>query len=124
MHSAKKILWIEILLHLLFWAGVFYVLTSLDNSHIQIYAWRPGPHIARDHLDEAGVSAYVYIILFSLALLFYGNVFWVFRKVIRYKRGVVRLSICTGWFALVFGTNYLIDGPLFNQANPDPVPPP
>ncbi|MFL5747810.1 MAG: sensor histidine kinase [Niastella sp.] len=124
MHSAKKRLWIEILLHLLFWAGVFYVLTSLDNSHIQIYARRPGPHIARDHRDEAGVSTYVYIILLSLALLFYGNVFWVFRKVIRYKRGVVRLSICTGWFALVFGTNYLIDGPLFNQANPDPVPPP
>ena len=124
MHSAKKRLWIEILLHLLFWVGVFYVLTSLDNSHIQIYARRPGPLIARDHVDEAGVSAYVYIILLSLALLFYGNVFWVFRKVIRYKRGVVRLAICTGWFAVVFGANYLIDGPLFDRANPDPVPPP
>src|SRR5690242_3358255 len=108
MHSAKKRLWIEILLHLLFWAGAFYVLTSLDNSHIQIHARRPGPHIARDHVDEAGVSTYVYIILLFLVLLFYGNVFWVFRKVIRCKRGIVRLAICTGWFAMVFGVNYLI----------------
>lgn len=124
MQSAKKRLWIEILLHLLFWAGVFYVLTSMDNSHIQIYARRPGPHIASDHADEAGVSTYVYIILVSLAVLFYGNVFWVFRKVIRYKSGVIRLAICAGWFAVVFGANYLIDGPFFARANPDPVPPP
>jgi hypothetical protein len=124
MHSAKKRLWIEILLHLLFWAGVFYVLTSLDNSHIQIYARRPGPLIALDHVDEAGVSAYVYIIFLSLALLFYGNVFWVFRKVIRYRNSIVRLAICAGWFTLVFGANYFIDGPLFARANPDPVPPP
>jgi len=124
MLAAQKRLWIEILLHLLFWAGIFYVLaSSLDNSHIQIYARRPGPHIASDHADEA-VSAYVYIILLSLALLFYGNVFWVFRKVIRYKRDAIRLAICAGWFAMVFGANYLIDGPLFNRANPDPVPPP
>jgi two-component system LytT family sensor kinase len=66
----------------------------------------------------------VYVILFSLALLFYGNVFWVFRKVIRYKMGIVRMAICAGWFAVVFGANYLIDGPLFARANPDPVPPP
>ncbi|AEV98797.1 hypothetical protein A4D02_09630 [Niastella koreensis] len=124
MLAAKKRFWIEIMLHLLFWAGVFYVLTSLDNSHIQIYARRPGPHIASDHADEPGVSAYVYIILLSLVLLFYGNVFWVFRKVIRYKRDAIRLAICAGWFAMVFGANYLIDGPLFNRANPDPVPPP
>jgi hypothetical protein len=124
MLSVKKRLWIEIVLHLLFWAGVFYVLTSLDNSHIQIYARGPGPHIARDHVDEAGVSTYVYVILLFLALLFYGNVFWVFPKVIRYKISIVRVAICAGWFVVLFGANYLIDGPLFDQANPVPVPPP
>ena len=124
MHTAYKRSWIEIGLHLAFWAGVFYVLTSLDNSHIQIYVRGPGPHVARDHVGEAGVSTYVYIILLFLALLFYGNVFWVLRKVIRHKRGLVRLAICTGWFAMVFGANYLIDGPSFDRANPVPVPPP
>ncbi len=53
-----------------------------------------------------------------LAALFYGNVFWVFRRVIRYKKGIVRLAICAGWLTMVFGTNYFIVGPLFDQANP------
>jgi len=121
MHSANKRLWIEILLHLLFWAGVFYVLTSLDKSHIHV--WARGPHIVRDQVEESAISSYVYIILVFLAALFYGNVFWVFPKVIRYKKGIARLAICAGWFTLVFGANYFIVGPMFDRANPIPEPP-
>jgi hypothetical protein len=77
----------------------------------------------RDTYDEKPIAAYVYIILVFLAALFYGNIFWVFRKVIRFKNSIVRLAICAGWFIVVFGTNYFIVGPLFNQANPAPNPP-
>jgi two-component system LytT family sensor kinase len=122
MLQAKKRLWIEILLHLLFWAGVFYVLTSLNSSHIHV--WVRGPHIVRDQVEEAGISIYVYIILVFLAVLFYGNVFWVFPKVIRYRNGIVLLAICAGWFTMVYGANYFSVGPLFDQANPVPVPGP
>ncbi len=118
MIQAKKRRWIEILLHGVFWAGVFYVLTSLDSSHIHV--WARGPHIVRDNLDKAGISIYVYLILGFLAALFYGNVFGVFPKVIRYKNSIVRLAICAGWFAMVFGANYFIVGPLFDRANPIP----
>jgi two-component system, LytTR family, sensor kinase len=121
MLPAKKRLWIELLLHLVFWAGVFYVLTSLNSSHIHV--WARGPHIARDQFEETSISPYVYIILVFLATLFYGNVFWVFKKVIRYKSGIARLAICAGWFTMVFGANYFIVGPLFDQANPTPHPP-
>ena len=121
MLLAKKRLWIEILLHLAFWAGVFYVLTSLNSSHIHV--WARGPHVVRDHPEETPISPYVYIILVFLAALFYGNVFWVFPKVIRYKKGIVRLAICAGWFTIVFGANYFIVGPLFDQANPISKPP-
>ena len=114
MLPAKKRLWIEILLHLIFWAGVFYVLTSLNSSHIHV--WARGPHIARDQFEETPISPYVYIILVFLATLFYGNVFWVFKKVIRYKSGIARLAICAGWFMMVFGANYFIVGPLFDLA--------
>jgi hypothetical protein len=38
--------------------------------------------------------------------------------------GIVRVAICVGWFAILFGANYVIDGPLFDQANPVPHPPP
>ncbi len=120
MLPAKKRLWIEIVLHLAFWAGVFYVLTSLNSSHIHV--WARGPHIVRDQVEEAGISTYVYIILVFLAVLFYGNVFWVFPKVIRYRKGIVLLAICAGWFTMVYGANYFGVGPLFEQANPVPVP--
>lgn len=123
MQPDKKRLWIEILLHLLFWAGVFYVLTSLDSSHIRIEGREGIRSFMRDTYDEAPISAYVYIILVFLVVLFYGNIFWVFRKIIRFRNSIVRLAICAGWFIIVFGANYFIVGPMFEQANPAPKPP-
>ena len=121
MLPAKKRLWIEILLHLVFWAGVFYVLTSLNSSHIHVLARTR--FFVRDRDEEKPISAYVYIILVFLAALFYGNISWVFRKVIRYKNGMVRLAICAGWLTMVFTANYFIVGPLFDKANTFPEPP-
>jgi two-component system LytT family sensor kinase len=124
MLPAKKRLWIEILLHLVFWAGVFYVLTSLNSSHIHVLAKaRSFARFARDQNEETSISAYVYVILVYLAALFYGNIFLIFPKVIRYKKGIVRLAICAGWFTMVFGANYVVVGPLFDQANPVPESP-
>ncbi|GAA3974803.1 sensor histidine kinase [Mucilaginibacter dorajii] len=122
MRWAKKRLWIEILLHMVFWAGVFYTLTSLNSSHIHI--WAKTAHVISDQYDEIAISSYVYLILVFLAVLFYGNIFWVFRKAIRYKRVIVRLAICAGWFILIFGANYFVTGPLFDQANRSVEPPP
>ena len=122
MPAANKRLWIEVLLHFLFWAGVFFVLTSLNSSHIHRFFRTPGFGVASDHTGEKEISTYIYIILFLLAALFYGNIFWVFPKVIRYKKGIIRLAFCAGWFTLVFAANYFIDGPLFDQANPAPEP--
>ncbi len=121
MLSAKKRLWVEILLHVVFWAGVFYVLTSLDSSHIRVWG-KAGAYARymRDGYDDKPISAYVYAILVFLAMLFYGNIFGVFPKVIRNKKGSLRLAICAGWFTIVFGANYFIVGPLFGQANPTP----
>jgi hypothetical protein len=78
----------------------------------------------RDGYDDRPISAYVYIIFLFLAALFYGNVLWVFPKVIRNKNSVVRLIICAAWFTMLFGANYLINRPLFEQANPTPKPKP
>src|SRR5580700_3098762 len=118
MLPAKKGLWIEIVLHLVFWSGVFYVLTSLDSRHIHV--WARGSHIVADRIGESAIVSYVYVILLFLALLFYGNVFWVFPKGIRYRYNVARLGICAVWFTTVFVVNYFIVGPLFDQANPAP----
>src|ERR1700733_1648784 len=126
MLPAKKRLWIEIFLHLVFWAGIFYVLTSLDSSHIRIFV-KTGPteargRVMRDGYDDKPISVYVYLMLIFLAALFYGNVFWVFPKVIRNKKIIHRLTVCAAWLTIVFGMNYFIVGPLFDAANPAPQP--
>jgi two-component system LytT family sensor kinase len=121
MLSAKKRLWIEILLHLLFWAGVLYTLTSLNSSHIHVQV--KDRHMYRDQFQESPVDAYVYLTLVFLAILFYGNIFWVFLKAVRYKSSLARLAICAGWFIVIFGANYFIVGSFFNRANPSPEPP-
>jgi len=123
MLRAKTRLWIEILLHIVFWAAVFYVLTSINSSHIHVFPARRSGIITRDQIVvETPISTYVYIILLFLMALFYGNIFLVFPKAIRYKNGIIRLTICAGWFMMVFGANYFAAGPLFNKANPMPNP--
>lgn len=112
MITDKKKNTLEILLHLLFWAGVFYVLTSLDTRHILMP--RKGPLMVSDQFRH---TPYVYCILIFLAALFYGNILWVFKKAISFRNIAVRLAVCLLWFALVFGGNYLIAGPMFNKAN-------
>lgn len=78
----------------------------------------------QDRYEDHSISLYVYFILLFLALLFYGNVFWVFKKAARYKNSLARVAICLAWFALVFGANYYIVGPLFENANQAGQPPP
>jgi hypothetical protein len=122
MLSAKKRLWIEILLHIVFWIGVFYTLTSLNSSHIHVKA--KTRFAFNDQYDDRSISSYVYLTLFFLAVLFYGNILWVFKKIIRYKKGIVRLAIGASWFMLVFSANYFIVGPFFDNANHAVEPPP
>jgi hypothetical protein len=120
MLANKKKIWIEIALHLVFWVVVLYTLTSLDSSHIHVQSKeRP---LYRDLRGDHAISAYVYLTLVFLALLFYGNIFWVFRKANNSKNSLTKIAICTGWFILVFGINYLVVGPFFDLANPSPTP--
>ncbi len=77
-----------------------------------------------DQYDATAISPYVYVILIFLAVLFYGNIFWVFKKAIRHRSMIVRLGICAGWFILIYGANYFAAGPLFNEANQAHEPPP
>ncbi|HVU96158.1 MAG TPA: sensor histidine kinase [Puia sp.] len=78
----------------------------------------------RDGYDDRPVAAYIYIIFVFLAALFYGNVFWLFPKIIRNKKRIARVTICAAWFTILFGANYLLNRPLFEQANPAPIPVP
>ena len=116
MLPAKKGLWIEIILHLVFWAGVFYVLTSLNSRNILVLVRSTrGPNAGMHEAQP--IAGNVYIILAFLMVFFYSNIFWVFRRVIRYKSGLVRLAICAGWLLVVFGANFLTAGPVWDPSD-------
>ena len=76
-----------------------------------------------DQYEKTSISPYMLFTLGLLATLFYGNIFWVFKRIIRYKNGMVRVAISAGWFILIFAANYLIVGQLL-QYTSKPIQPP
>ncbi|WP_413670679.1 sensor histidine kinase [Mucilaginibacter sp. Mucisp86] len=101
--KAKHI--IEILIHLAFWIGVYYTLTSLTGSNVRVRITQNGKVMEKSQIDT--VFPYSRITLAFLALLFYGNIFWIFKKVLRYKNVVAGIAMAAGWFLLVFMANYI-----------------
>lgn len=116
MLSAKKRYWIEIVVHLAFWVGVFYTLNSLTSSHIQVRVDTNG--MVTERSEKQVISPFTFLTVGFLAMLFYGNIFWIFRKIIQYKNGLVRLAISVGWFMIIFAANYFIVGLFLDHTSP------
>ena len=107
---------IEILIHLAFWIGVYYTLSSLTSSSIRVQVNHNGKIVERMAMDSILTNSS--FTLAFLALLFYGNIFWIFKKVIRYKRLPAGIAIAAGWFILTFMANYIFVGPKLNHNAP------
>src|ERR1700733_15001216 len=105
--KAKHI--IEILMHLAFWVGVYYTLISLTSSTIRVQVNHGGKDVEKMAMDTILINSRLTPIF--LALLFYGNIFWIFKKTIRYKRLPAGIAIAAGWFILTFMANYIFVGP-------------
>jgi two-component system, LytTR family, sensor kinase len=116
MLRIKKKDWIEIAIHLAFWTGVFYTLSSLTSSSFQLRVQHEGGTMAMNGIERA--SPYAYLTIVFLMLLFYGNIFWIFKKALRYEKIVNRVAISLGWFALVLAANYVFAGSLFKGHSP------
>ena len=119
LRSRAKYL-IEIIIHTLFWLGVYYALRALTASSYNMVI---------DHgngaIQSVGVRLlfpYSGVVLGSLMLLFYGSVFWLFRRVIRFKSDLGRVMVITGWFMLLFAANYLLIRLLIGPAEGGPYP--
>jgi hypothetical protein len=106
MHRRRFRNVIEIIIHALFWLGVYYALKSLTASSYSMVIEHGNAGIQR--MDVRLSFPYWGIVLGSLMLLFYSNTFWLFRKVIRYKSGFPRVVVIAGWFMLLFAANYLL----------------
>ncbi|MES1249549.1 MAG: histidine kinase, partial [Chitinophaga rupis] len=93
-------------IHALFWLGVYYALEALTASSYSMVI---------DHgkgaFEQVAMSfhfAYSGAVLVSLMLMFYGSVFWLFKKVIRFKSDLRRVAAIAGWCVLLFVINFLL----------------
>ncbi len=106
---------IELIIHALFWLGVYYALKALMASSHSMVIDHGKEGLQR--MDVKLLFPYSGIVLGSLMLLFYSNTFWLFKKVIRYKSDFSRVLVIAGWFALLFGANYLLIRMLINSSS-------
>lgn len=113
MLSVKQRYWIEIFIHTVCWIGVYYTLGALTSSQIRLQVVKNG--IVQSQSFERTLYPYLFLTLGFLMLLFYGNIFWLFNKIIRYKQRVV---VAGGWFFLIFTANYVIVGMLLRRGLP------
>ena len=106
MHRSRAKYFIEIIIHALFWLGVYYALRELTASSYSMVINHNDWETQR--VDVRILFRYSWIVLGILMLLFYSNTFWLFKKMIRYKSDFGRLAVIAGWFVLLFAANYLL----------------
>ena len=95
---------IEILIHLAFWIGVYYTLNSLTISTMKLQINKNSAIMESYGMDA--IFPYSRFTLIFLVLLFYGNIFWIFKKILHYKNMPVGIAVAIGWFILNFMANY------------------
>jgi two-component system LytT family sensor kinase len=105
---------IELLIHLAFWIGVYYTLNSLTSSTISVRVSQNGHILEKKAIDT--LFPYSIITLIFLALLFYGNIYWIFKKALHYKNAALGITIAAGWFILLFIANYIFVGFRLNHS--------
>lgn len=113
MNTIKKKDWIEISLHVAFWAGVFYTLLSLTEPHIKMRLDHNGTIVDKEISHT--VSAGVFFKLGLLILLFYGNALWILKRAINYKNVLIRVVLPLAWFSIIFLANNYFNTKLSRQ---------
>jgi hypothetical protein len=125
MFKIKKKDWIEIVLHIAFWVGVFYTLLSFTQPHIKMRINNNGSILEED--IRYTLSPHIFLTLGFMVVLFYGNIFWVFKNALRYKNILIRVVLPIAWFGIIFITNNYVDALLPAQKKSDAMliaPPP
>jgi len=125
MLKIKKKDWIEIVLHIAFWVGVFFTLLSFTEPHIKMRINQHGSILEKDIRHVA--SPRLFLTLGFVLLLFYSNILWLLKKVLRYKNVLIRVALPVAWLAIVFMADSYLERLLPAQKGNDPVlfmPPP
>ena len=110
MLRIKKNQLVEIVLHVLFWAAVFYT-TGSSNKRFQISTSDVNGHVMRAVVIKTAYTQ-SFLTLFLLMILFYSTAFWLLKKVMAFSSYIVRVAAVLGWTAFIFLINYFLT-PLF-----------
>lgn len=106
MFKIKKKDWIQIVLHIAFWVGVFYTLLSFTQPEIKMRINDNGTIVEKDIRHT--LSPHLFFTLGFMAVLFYSNIFWLFKMALRYKNVLIRVILPIAWFSIFFlASNYL-----------------
>ena len=106
MFKIKKKDWIEVVLHIAFWVGVFYTLLSFTQPEIKMRINENGTIVEKDIRHT--LSPHLFFTLGFMAVLFYSNIFWLFKRALRYQNVLIRVILPIAWFSIIFlASNYL-----------------
>jgi two-component system, LytTR family, sensor kinase len=119
MFQIKKKDWIELVLHIAFWVGVFYTLLSFTEPHIKMRINQNGTILEKD--IRRTLSPHIFLTLGFMIVLFYSNIFWLFKKALRYKNVLIRVVLPVAWFAIIFLADSYMDTLLPAQKKSDPM---
>lgn len=99
---------LEVLLHLLFWIAVTYMLSSITSISISQQTIHNGLRMVQNTFRS--FFPLCLITVGFLMLLFYGNVFWLFKKAIQPKITYKQVVLICAWFAFTYLANYFVIG--------------
>lgn len=106
MTGIKKKNLFEILLHLVFWVGVFYTQGN-STKRFQIIK-RDVNGVIEQHVLITSSYSQSAITLCFFIILFYSNAFWLLKKVFTYKSAALRFALIVGWNVSIFIVNYFV----------------
>jgi two-component system LytT family sensor kinase len=110
---------LEILLHILVWAAVLYVLSAIGSSstfEFKVRTINNGVVVQRHTVRS--LHPFSFFIIGFLMLLFYSNVFWLFKKLAPWKNWYLQIAITAAWFVFIFFADYFIVGLLLDFKSP------
>lgn len=119
MIKIRKKDWIEIVLHIAFWVGVFYTLLSFTQPEIKMRINHNG-NILEENIRHT-LSPHIFLTLGFMIVLFYGNIFWLFKKALRYKNILIRVILPVAWFGIIFMASNYLDSALPAREKTDPM---
>jgi two-component system LytT family sensor kinase len=119
MISVKKKDWIEIVLHVAFWAGVFYTLLSLTVPHIKMRIDHNGTIVEKD--ISYTLTPSVFFAFALLIILFYVNGVWLLKMALYYNNILIRVCLPLVWLISILMVYNYVDPSLRPRIRRDSV---